>query len=89
MCLAITRPAAGSASVFLPVAGRYVESLRLRPRVDEKFAYLDFGMQVAMFGRCIAIQAVGRPTFESVATEGIVAASGVSLAVRLMRRSTT
>jgi hypothetical protein len=64
--------AGGAAYVFVPVAGRYVESLRLRPRVDEKFAYLGFGGQVAMFGRYIAIQAVGRPTFASIATEGIV-----------------
>jgi FG-GAP repeat protein len=64
--------AGGAAYVFLPVAGRYLESLRLRPRVDEKFAYLGFGAQVAMFGRYIAISAVGRPTFASVATEGIV-----------------
>jgi hypothetical protein len=64
--------AGGAAYVFLPVAGRYLESLRLRPRVDEKDAYLNFGSQVAMFGRYIAIAAVGRPTFQSVASEGIV-----------------
>jgi hypothetical protein len=64
--------AGGAAYVFLPTAGRYLESLRLRPRVDEKFEYVDFGRQVAMFGRYIAIQAEGRPTFQSVATEGIV-----------------
>ena len=63
--------AGGAAYVFLPTAGRYLESLRLRPRVDEKFEYVDFGRQVAMFGRYIAIQAEGRPTFQSVATEGI------------------
>ena len=64
--------AGGAAYVFLPVAGRYLESLRLRPRVDEKDAYLNFGSQVAMFGRYIAIAAVGKPTFQSVASEGIV-----------------
>ena len=64
--------AGGAAYVFLPGVGRYVESLRLRPRVDEKDAYLDFGMQVAMFGRYITISAVGRPTFQRLATEGIV-----------------
>ena len=64
--------AGGAAYVFLPGVGRYVESLRLRPRVDEKDAYLDFGSQVAMFGRYIAIKAVGRPTFQSLAAEGIV-----------------
>jgi hypothetical protein len=64
--------AGGAAYVFLPVAGRYVESLRLRPRIDERFDYLDFGKQVAMFGRYIAIAASGRPTFESVSAEGLV-----------------
>ena len=55
--------AGGTAYVFLPVAGRYLESLRLRPRVDEKFAYLGFGGQVAMFGRYIAIKrSVGQPS---------------------------
>jgi hypothetical protein len=64
--------AGGAAYVFLPVAGRYVESLRLRPRVDEKFAYLDFGSRVAMFGQYIAIAAEGQPTFASISPEGIV-----------------
>ncbi|HET9445667.1 MAG TPA: FG-GAP repeat protein [Steroidobacteraceae bacterium] len=64
--------AGGAAYVFLPVAGRYLESLRLRPRVDERFDYRNFGTHVAMFDRYIAISAVGRPTFISSAAEGIV-----------------
>jgi hypothetical protein len=64
--------AGGAAYVFLPVAGRYLESLRLRPRVDERFDYRKFGSEVAMFGRYIAISALGRTTFISSAAEGIV-----------------
>jgi hypothetical protein len=64
--------AGGAAYVFLPAAGRYTESLRLRPRVDEKSAYVNFGSQVAMFGRYIAITAVGKPNFGGTLSEGIV-----------------
>jgi hypothetical protein len=64
--------AGGAAYVFLPVAGRYLESLRLRPRVDERFEYVNFGSQVAMMGRYIAITAIGNPTNDSVLAEGIV-----------------
>lgn len=64
--------AGGAAYVFLPTAGRYLESLRLRPRVDEKFEYFNFGSQVAMMGRYIAIKAIGNPVNDSVVDQGIV-----------------
>jgi len=64
--------AGGAAYVFLPTAGRYLESLRLRPRVDEKFEYVNFGSQVAMMGRYIAIKAIGNPVNDSVLAQGIV-----------------
>jgi hypothetical protein len=64
--------AGGAAYVFLPTAGRYLESLRLRPRVDEKFEYVKFGSQVAMMGRYIAIEAIGNPVNDSVVAQGIV-----------------
>ena len=64
--------AGGAAYVFLPVAGRYLESLRLRPRIDEKFRYVGFGSRISVFGRHIAIDAVGPPTFVSIMSHGIV-----------------
>jgi hypothetical protein len=50
--------AGGGAYVYLPVAGRYLETFRLRPTVEQKFAFVEFGFQVAMFGPNIAITAV-------------------------------
>jgi hypothetical protein len=64
--------AGGAAYVFLPVAGRYLESFRLRPRPDEKFAYWEFGLQVAMFGRHIAVTAVEPYGFISEFPRGFV-----------------
>jgi hypothetical protein len=64
--------AGGAAYVFLPLAGRYLESFRLRPRPDEKFAYWEFGLQVAMFGRHIAVTAVEPYGFISEFPRGFV-----------------
>jgi hypothetical protein len=50
--------AGGAAYVFVPVAGRYVERLRLRPRPDERIQYMDFGHRIAMFAGNIVIAAV-------------------------------
>ena len=50
--------AGGGAYVYLPTAGRYLETFRLRPTVEDEFAFLEFGFQVAMFGSHIAITAV-------------------------------
>jgi hypothetical protein len=50
--------AGGGAYVYLPVAGRYPETFRLRSTVEQKFAFVEFGFQVAMFGSNIAITAV-------------------------------
>jgi uncharacterized membrane protein len=50
--------AGGAAHVFVPVAGRYVETLRLRPRPDERIQYMDFGHRIAMFDGNIVIGAV-------------------------------
>ena len=41
----------------MPVAGRYLETFKLRPGPDEKSQYEAFGYDVAMFGRNIAIAA--------------------------------
>lgn len=47
--------AQGAVYAFVPAAGRYVETLKLRPRPDELFSYRRFGEQIAMFGKFIAI----------------------------------
>jgi hypothetical protein len=49
--------AGGAAYGFVPVAGRYVETFKLRPSADEKSQYEAFGYEIAMFGRNIAIAA--------------------------------
>jgi hypothetical protein len=49
--------AGGAAYGFVPVAGRYVETFKLRPSADEKSQYQAFGYEIAMFGRNIAIAA--------------------------------
>jgi hypothetical protein len=49
--------AQGSVYGYLPSSGLYVESFKLRPRPDELFSYAGFGLQLAMFGRRIAVTA--------------------------------
>jgi hypothetical protein len=49
--------AGGAVYGFLPRDGRYLESFKLRPRPDERFAYVGFGAHIAMFGSRIAIAA--------------------------------
>jgi hypothetical protein len=53
--------AEGAVYGFLPGSGRYVESLRLRPRSDEMFRYSTFGKDIAMFDTRVAI-AASEPT---------------------------
>ncbi|HKU14030.1 MAG TPA: FG-GAP repeat protein, partial [Steroidobacteraceae bacterium] len=50
--------AGGGAYVYLPTAGRYLQTYRLRPTIDQKFAFVEFGFQVAMSGPNIAVTAV-------------------------------
>lgn len=50
--------AGGAAYVFVPTAGTYVETLRLRPRPDERIQYMDYGHRIAMFDDKIVITAV-------------------------------
>jgi hypothetical protein len=49
--------AGGAAYGFVPVAGRYVQSFKLRPRVDEHANYFQFGRRIAMMGDNIVIDA--------------------------------
>jgi hypothetical protein len=64
--------AEGAVFGFLPVAGRYVESFKLRPRPDEKFEYELFGSAIAMFGQRIAIAAKGPDLHISAFSDGYV-----------------
>jgi hypothetical protein len=64
--------AGGAAYGFLPVGGRYLESFKLRPRPDELPQYQEFGYQIAMFGRFIAIAAVEPYGAISEYSEGFV-----------------
>lgn len=49
--------ASGAAFVFVSVAGQYVEVLKLRPRPDEQFGFMDFGYRIAMFDKHIVVAA--------------------------------
>jgi FG-GAP repeat len=51
--------AGGAAYGFVPVAGSFVETFKLRPRPDENFEYVEFGTQVEMFDRRIVVAAFG------------------------------
>jgi hypothetical protein len=55
--------AEGSAYGYLPSAGNYVESFKLRPRSDELFSYSGFGGRIAMFNERIAVTADGESPF--------------------------
>ena len=54
--------AGGAAYGFVPVAGTFVETLKLRPRPDENAEYLAFGWDVAMFNTRIAVAATASGT---------------------------
>jgi hypothetical protein len=64
--------AEGTVFGFLQVAGRYVESFKLRPRPDERFEYQEFGSAIAMFGQRIAISATGPGLVISAFPDGLV-----------------
>jgi hypothetical protein len=49
--------ASGAAYGFVPAAGSFVESFKLRPRPDENFAYTEFGTQIEMFDKRIVVAA--------------------------------
>jgi hypothetical protein len=49
--------AGGAAYGFVPVAGSFVETFKLRPRPDENPDYYLFGTDVAMFDKRIAVSA--------------------------------
>lgn len=55
--------AQGAVYGFLPTAGQYVETFKLRPRPDELFDYREFGDQIAMFDKRIAVAANGQMPF--------------------------
>ena len=47
--------AEGAVYGFLPGAGQYVETFRLRPRLDEMFRFESFGKDIAMFDTRVAV----------------------------------
>lgn len=47
--------AEGAVYGFLPSVGRYVETFRLRPRIDEVFRFEGFGRDIAMFDTRVAV----------------------------------
>ena len=49
--------AGGAAFVFVSIAGRYAEVLKLRPRPDEHPGYYDFGYRISMFDKYIVVAA--------------------------------
>jgi len=50
--------AGGAAYGFVPAAGVFVETFKLRPRPDENADYAEFGRQVEMFDKRIVVAAV-------------------------------
>jgi hypothetical protein len=50
--------AGGAAYGFVPVAGSFIETFKLRPRIDENFAYVEFGRQIEMFDKHIVVAAL-------------------------------
>ena len=59
--------AGGAAYVFTPIAGQYVQVLKLRPRADEHANYYSFGRRIAMMGKHVVIDAA----LQSTEGEGI------------------
>jgi hypothetical protein len=49
--------AGGAAYGFVPVAGSFVETFKLRPRRDENFEYVEFGSKIEMFDKRIVVGA--------------------------------
>jgi hypothetical protein len=51
--------AGGAAYGFVPAAGVFVETFKLRPRPDENADYAEFGRQIEMFDKRIVVAAEG------------------------------
>ena len=49
--------AGGAAYGFVPTAGQFLETFKLRPRPDANPEYLEFGTDIAMFGKRIVVSA--------------------------------
>jgi hypothetical protein len=50
--------AGGAVYGFVPVAGSFVETFKLRPRPDENFDYSQFGVRIEMFDKRIVVAAL-------------------------------